>query len=187
MKKEAYSQREMSKLFGWSPAWLRRIELLGLLPGLDSEPNRGREGRVYSAADMGRILRISALRHLGIELTEMKEYATKALELMELLHKHEDNAGEPFQVVFFHDPFARHVFHIKPDSVPDDEVIKIGKLAEWFKRKDEDLLFRIREYNIRMDTIYREINFVGNEATKYIETMMIISDAFVENKLALLK
>jgi DNA-binding transcriptional MerR regulator len=183
-----YTQKEMSEIFGWSPAWLRRIEIYGLLPDLESKPRRGRKARTYSSADMYHILWVATLRHAGIELSEMKEYVDRANELLGLLKKYEADSGNVLKPVFFHRPhFDEGLFYLQPDSIPVDDLAKIAQLAQWLEDKAHELNHRIRRWYLQMDRIFREMNDLGKQATRSIESMLHINQTCIKNRLLALK
>ncbi|MFC1580023.1 hypothetical protein ACFL4N_03835 [Thermodesulfobacteriota bacterium] len=187
-EKRVYTQKEMSQLFGWSRPWLRRIELYGLLPDLDSEPKRGRKGRVYSNADMYRILWVATLRSAGIELADMKGYIEKVKELTILLEKYRTDDGDPLQLVFFHKPqYAEDLFYINPDKIPVDDLMKIGQLAQWLENKADDLRQQIQKWLIQTDSIFKQMHDVGKQASRSMESMYQVNHVCLKNRLLALK
>ena len=180
-----YSQKELSELFGWSPAWIRRVELLGLLPGLESEPRRGRKGRSYSKADLGRILWVSLMRHAGIEFSEIKDYVEKAKSLVDLLKKYETlKDGEELRPVFFHTPDTDVTpVYINPDRIRADDVAAINRLSMDLSEKADELTRRVQRWRNEMAPIFDQMGFLEKQATRSKDSMTDINLKCIPNRL----
>jgi DNA-binding transcriptional MerR regulator len=181
---EQHTQAEISELFGWSPAWLRKIELLGLLPDLQSEPRRGRHGRIYTDADLASIMWVALLRHAGVELSEMKEYVDLAKELTALLEKYRSKDGEKLRLAFSHRGWSEDIsFRVDTDKISRADQARIGRITKALESKAHNITLKAMEWRFRMKPLFTQMEMLEKTARDSAEAMISVNRAVVRNSL----
>ena len=188
MEQEQYTLAEMSRKFGWSTGWIRKLESLGLFGQLDApRGRRGRQKKLYTSRDLLQIMWIATLRHSGVELDELRVYKGFADDLIGWLEKYSINAlvegGEKLRPVFIHEPYKHYDFYIDWSLVPVVDLVQIAKTSEWLQLEAKRIRERIEIWLIQNEVIASTMRDLRDSTTRSGDSMSPINQSAVRNRL----
>jgi hypothetical protein len=188
MEENLYTLQDMSKQFGWSTAWIRKLEALGLFGELDApRGRRGRQKKLYTGRDLLQIMWIATLRHAGVELDELRAYKGFADDLIGWLEQYSINGpvegGEKLQPVFIHQPYKRYEFYIDWSLVSVVDLVQIAKTSEWLQLEAKRIRERIELWLIQNEMIASTMRDLRDSTTRSGDSMGLLTQGAVRIRL----